>query len=138
MIFVREALETDFPRILEMARSYDLDLEDVSYSQFLVAVQEETIVGFGRLRQYPGCVELATVGVEPSERSKGVGGLVVQELIRRGPEVLYVTCVIPGYFKNFGFEEVKEYPSVLRKKVDFCKSYDYREDQVFVMKRVRT
>ena len=84
MISVRPALETDFSRILEMARSYDLDLEDVSFIQFVVAVQGDTIIGFGRLRQYPDCVELATVGVEPSERSKGVGGLVVRELIRRG------------------------------------------------------
>ena len=133
MIKVRPAVSSDMPVIEQLAKGFDLDCDDLSVNQFAVAVRDGNILGFGRIREYPGCAEIATVGVIPEEQKKGFGSLVVNELIRIGPPQLFVTCVIPAFFSKFGFESVKQYPSVLRKKVDFCSSYGFCEEDIFVM-----
>ena len=127
------ANESEIVEIQQLATQLDLDLEDTNWTQFVVAKKAEKVIGFGRLRKYPECTEIATVGVIVGEQKRGVGSLVVKELIRLGPSEIYVTCVIPDFFKKFGFEMVKQYPPVLQKKVDFCISYDFRPEQVFVM-----
>lgn len=128
------ASETDFPVIQQLAKSFDLDMENVSWKQFVVMKKENNIIGFGRLRDYPEFAEIATIGVIHSERNKGVGSSIVKELIRTGPKEMYVTCVIPDFFSKFGFQTVKQYPPVLQKKVDFCKCYHFSDEQIFVMK----
>lgn len=138
------AMETDLPEILGLAKRFDLDMEDVSWKQFLITKKENQIIGFGRLRKHAdtgnagdGCTEVATVGVIEPERHKGIGTSIVKELIRNGPEEIFVTCVIPDFFIRFGFVPVKQYPCVLQKKVDFCKCYDFTEEQIFVMKIIK-
>jgi len=133
-IKIAPASEKEFVTIENLAKSFDLDFEDVSWKQFLVAKKEAEIIGFGRLRNYFECTEIATVGVIHSERSKGVGTLIVNELIRIGQKEIFVTCVIPNFFLRFGFQPIKQYPSALQKKVDFCKLYNFTKEQIFVMR----
>lgn len=134
-ITVQPATQADMAFIDLLAKKFDLDCEEMSWEQFVTAKRRDEIIGFGRLRKYSGCTELATVGVLPRERKKGIGIAIVNELIRTGPNEIFVTCVIPDFFTRFGFKTVKEYPSVLQKKVDFCKSFDFCEEQIFVMVR---
>lgn len=134
---IEPASGRDFAEIERLARSFDLDWEEASPVQFLVAKKENQIVGFGRLRIYETCAEIATVGVIHPERNKGVGTALVNELVRTGPEEVFVTCVIPRFFARIGFKAVKQYPAVLQKKVDFCKVYDFTEEQIFVMKHAK-
>lgn len=131
------AIETDLHEILCLAKSFELDLDDVMWQQFVVAKKEKSIIGFGRLRTYSECIEIATVGVISKERNKGVGTAIVNELIRIGPNEIFVTCVIPNFFRRMGFDEVKQYPPVLQKKVDFCKLYDFNDEQIFVMQFIK-
>lgn len=133
-ICIAPPLRSDMAEIECLAREMELDREDFSGGRFLAAKREEKIIGFGRIREYPQCVEIATVGVVKEERNKGVGSMIVSELIKSGPAEIYVTCVIPHFFERLGFQSVKQYPAVLQKKVDFCKSYDFKDDEVFVMK----
>jgi N-acetylglutamate synthase-like GNAT family acetyltransferase len=133
-IKITPAHKSDMLVIEQLASTFDLDRENISNEQFLVAKRNEKIIGFGRLRKYPECTELATVGVIEEERKNGVGTLVIKELIQYGPPEIFVTCVIPDFFNKLGFQMVKQYPWVLQKKVDFCKSYNFNEDQIFVMK----
>lgn len=131
------ASEPDMPDIERLAKGFDLDCEDFSNKQFLVAKTNELIVGFGRLRKFPSCTELATIGVVPEMRNKGVGRAIVKELVRIGPAEIFVTCVIPDFFRKLGFNPIKKYPSVLQKKVDFCKSYDFKDETIFVMSLIK-
>ncbi len=137
MILISPALETDLAEIQRLASSFDLDCEDIGWKQFQVCRSNNKIIGFGRLRQHPDCTEVATIGVDKEERGKGIGSAVVKELIRIGPPEIYLTCVIPDFFSRFGFIPVKQYPPVLRKKVDFCKLYHFTEEQIFVMKLIK-
>ncbi len=143
-VLVSPACEKDLPVIVQLAKSFDLDCEDLSWEQFIIAKSDDAIVGFGRLRDYPdpensgaGCTEVATVGVIHEERNKGIGTSIVNKLIQTGPKEIFVTCVIPNFFSRLGFEAVKQYPTVLQKKVDFCKLYDFCDEQIFVMKMVK-
>ena len=133
-IIIIPASEKDFPVIERLAKNFDLDREDATWKQFVVAKNDNDVIGLGRLRTYPECTEIATVGVIPDERNKGVGSAIVKELVRMAPSEIFVTCVIPSFFQKLGFETVKHYPPVLQKKVDFCKLYDFSDEQVFVMK----
>lgn len=130
---ISQAKGENLQEIERLAKKFDLDCEDISEKQFLVAKKDKVIVGFGRLRTFASCTELATVGVLEDMRNKGVGSALINELIRIGPHEIFVTCVIPDYFKKFGFTPVKEYPSILQKKVDFCRSYNFDEKNIFVM-----
>lgn len=130
---IRPAAESRQTELLRLANSFDLDVEDISWKQFLIAEKENHVIGFGRLRKYSECTEVATVGVIEPERHKGIGTSLVKELIRMGPEEVYVVCVIPYFFSHVGFHAVKQYPSVLQKKVDFCKLYNFTDEQIFVM-----
>ena len=132
--YVFPSSEKDLSEILRLAKSFDLDCEELSWKQFVIAKNNNSIIGFGRLRTYPECTEIATVGVIPEERNKGVGTAIVKELIRVAPSEIFLTCVIPAFFHKLGFETVKQYPPVLQKKVDFCKLYDFSDEQIFVMK----
>jgi N-acetylglutamate synthase-like GNAT family acetyltransferase len=133
-VVITNASENDLPIIEQWARSFDLDCEEIFFKQFIVAKKNNTIVGFGRLRNYPECTELATLGVIPEERNKGIGTAIVNELIKTGPSEIFVTCVIPHFFSRLGFRAVKKYPCVLQKKVEFCKCYNFKEEEIFVMK----
>jgi N-acetylglutamate synthase-like GNAT family acetyltransferase len=128
------ASEADFSVIEQLAKSLDLDWEEVSWDQFVVAKQGSNIIGFGRVRKYADCAEIATVGVAPQQRKKRVGQQLMEKLIQLSPSEVFVTCVIPDFFSRFGFKPVKQYPPVLQKKVDFCKSYHFCDEQIFVMK----
>jgi len=140
---ILSASKKDMPTVELLAKGLDLDCEDLDWPQFIVAKRKNKIIGFGRLRKYnlhnrsEEYFEIATVGVLAEEREKGLGSAIVKELIRRGPPEIFVTCVIPVFFEKLGFHLTKQYPSVLQKKVDFCKSYDFKNDQIFVMKLVK-
>lgn len=134
IIEISSPSESNYKEILKLSKAYDLDREEMDREDFLVALANDTVTGFGRLRRYPDCVEVATVGVVEALRNYGIGSAIVKKLIDSGPKEIYVTCVIPGYFKRFGFKRVKEFPDVLLKKIEFCHSFGYDEDHVHVMK----
>lgn len=131
------AIEADIIAIQKLSSELDLDCEDFSYEQFVVVKKEESLIGIGRLRRYAACTELATLGITPKLQKQGIGRLLVSKLIEVGPNEIFVTCVIPTFFLKFGFQQVKNYPLILQKKVDFCKSFDYSDGEVFVMKIVK-
>ncbi|HET7819062.1 MAG TPA: GNAT family N-acetyltransferase [Bacteroidia bacterium] len=138
-ILIIPATAQDMPIIEKFAKKFDLDCENLHYEEFIKAQKagEDQLIGFGRLRRYPNCTELATLGVLSNERKKGVGLAVVTKLVEIGPKEIFVTSVIPDFFKKVGFIQVKEYPTVLQKKINFCKCYGYREEEVFVMKLIK-
>jgi N-acetylglutamate synthase-like GNAT family acetyltransferase len=131
----------DLPIIEYLAKGFELDCEDLDWNQFVIAKRKNDLVAFGRLRKHHSaekpqedCIEIATVGVVAAERGKGVGTLIVKELISRSASDIFLTCVIPHFFEKIGFHIVKQFPSALQKKVDFCKSCNFKDDQIFIMK----
>jgi predicted RNA-binding protein with PUA domain len=73
-IKVRQAFPADMPFIREHVERFRLDDEDMDYHQFVVSVEDDKVVGLGRIRLHGEVVELAALalskgrGTEVSER----------------------------------------------------------------------
>ena len=82
---IRNALNRDMPAIVQMIGEFQLDYENLQPQQFIVVEDGDVMVGFGRLQTYPDATDLGCVGVLHERRRQGIGKLIVDELIRRGP-----------------------------------------------------
>lgn len=99
---------------------YELDDRSLKREEFTIAKREGKIVGFGRLRRHPDCLELCSLGVVTPYRRKGIGKAIVKEIIRRAGGQLYLVCIIPEYFTPFGFRVTSEFPESIGNKLSFC------------------
>jgi len=114
--------ENDFQHVKKLIAEFCLDDNDLKAEQFLIAIAEGKLVGFGRLRQYPGCCELCSLGVAEDLRSKGIGSALSKALIKKSTSDLYTVTIIPAFFSRFGFKKVSDFPSELAIKQSYCTS----------------
>ena len=115
---IRNATEADLPFIQETVARLRLDGEDLRAEQFIVAEEGGRTVAFGRIKPYRRTYELGCVAVVEDRRSRGIGELVVRELIRRFPQRrVYVTTDVPEYFERLGFVRTKALPRELSDKI---------------------
>jgi len=62
--------------------------------------------------------ELGSVGVLEAERGRGLGELIVRELVRRFPtREVYITTDLPTYFARFGFRRIEDPPPEIAAKI---------------------
>ncbi len=112
--------ETEFPVVKKMIAEFCLDDNDLRPEQFLVAKYEGKIVGFGRLRQYPACNELCSLGVIEDLRLKGIGRQLTLALSKKATLPLYLVAIIPDFFSKLGFSEISDFPSEIGIKLKYC------------------
>lgn len=134
-MLLRPAMEHELPLILREAAAFDLDVQLPDYRQFLIAEQEQVLVGFGRIIDHTGFCELATLGVMKNEQRKGIGSALVRALIDKSDAnpVLLVT-VLPDYFKRLGFVDHTEDIAEFGNKIRFCLSFGFSREEVRVMR----
>jgi len=112
------ATAADLPAIVECVRRFRLDDEDLAAEQFIVAREHGRLVAFGRIKPYGDVCELGSVGVLEAERGRGLGGLIVRELVRRFPtHEVYITTDLPAYFARFGFRRIDDPPAEIAAKI---------------------
>jgi N-acetylglutamate synthase-like GNAT family acetyltransferase len=121
-IFVRQAQESDIEKIKPYIDEYGLDNEDLDYRRFYIAIINNKLAGFGRLKQYDDVYELATIGVIKKFRRNGIGKKIIKELICVAPsKEIWLTTIIPEYFEQFGFVEDDNIPDeILLKCARVC------------------
>ena len=112
--------ENDFPVITKLISEFYLDDNDLKSAQFLIAKDKGKVVGFGRLRQYPSCSELCSLGVVEDLRLKGIGSAVSRALIKKSTFPLYTVTIIPEFFSRFGFKIVTDFPTEIGVKHSYC------------------
>lgn len=110
----------EFPIVKKLIAEFCLDNNDLRPEQFLVAKYEGKIVGFGRLRQYPSCDELCSLGVIEDLRLKGIGRQLTLALIKKATLPLYLVAIIPDFFSKLGFTEITDFPSEIGIKLKYC------------------
>lgn len=115
---IRTATNRDMPAIVRMIGEFHLDYENLQPQQFIVVEDDDVMVGFGRLKPYPDATELGCVGVLHERRKQGVGKLIVDELIRRGPREIWITTDLPEYFRPLGFKGADNVPLSIAKKLE--------------------
>ncbi len=108
------------PFIHECVRRFRLDNESLDTEQFMTVRQGGEIIAFGRIKPYGDDVyELGCVGVVEEQRGRGLGRLVVQELIERFPtDAVYVTTDLTEYFDKLGFTRTDSLPRPLTEKIE--------------------
>ena len=124
----------DFEQIKKYIRDFELDNRSLVKEQFLVAKQNSTIIGFGRIREYDHCSELCSLGVIEPERNKGIGKELTRHLIQKARQNLYLVCIIPDFFEPLNFKTVTTYPPELSDKLIYCTSELVVPETYVVMK----
>ncbi|MBI2271887.1 MAG: GNAT family N-acetyltransferase [Bacteroidetes bacterium] len=111
----------DFFRIIQCVKQLMLDDIAMKPEQFLVAKVGTKVIGFGRIKVYPDTLELCSLGVLSEYRGRGIGKELVNELIKKANrQTVFLVCIIPDFFKCFGFEATDIYPDSLKPKINYC------------------
>lgn len=117
---IKECTAQQLEQVKQYISQFELDDRSLHHSQFLVALQNNDIVGFGRIREHEDCSELCSLGVIHLERHKGVGRALTKALISKAKQPLYLVCIIPEFFTPLGFKVCTKYPSQLQEKLEYC------------------
>lgn len=135
------ALETqnctlqDFELVKKYIADYELDDRKLLQEEFVTLKDDSGIVGFGRVREYEHFSEMCSLGVLTNERSKGIGKLLSEAMIKKATKVIYLVCIIPRYFESLGFMICKDFPVEIQNKLDYCMNSLHVEEEYVVMKR---
>lgn len=120
MLSFKTPTDKEFLQICEYIHEFELDDRILLQHQFTIALRDNELVGFGRLRNHSDCTELCSLGVITEHRRQGIGKAIVAELLRKAPPNLYLVCIIPDFFSPFGFHIVNEYPAPIKNKLEYC------------------
>jgi N-acetylglutamate synthase-like GNAT family acetyltransferase len=106
---IRHATHGDMAFIKDELRKNDIDSENLDPQEFVVAVENGTIAGFGRLRKAGEIYQIGCVVVVEDKRRRGVGSLIVKYLLDFTPvSLVYIVTDLVDYFERLGFVEMKE------------------------------
>lgn len=120
--------------IKQLIKQFELDDRDLQCAQFLVAKENNELVGFGRIRRHNGCDEFCSLGVLESQRFKGIAKELILARIKIATQPIYLVCIIPDYFESLGFKIVSDYPSEMADKLNYCTSELVVPEKYVVMK----
>lgn len=120
-MYLRKGKKSDTNAIYEIALKYDLESDDMNLEEFIVAEENNNIIGFGRLKVHPDAVELGTIGVVEEYRNRGVATTIVNELLKKTNSDIYLTTLIPKFFEKFGFRKLEtSAPNSLIRSKEWC------------------
>ncbi len=134
---VRSAEAADFPRILELARSLDLDYPGMEADRLWVAEEGGEIAGIVALKDHPDCQELCALGVAPKHRGRGIAKALVEAVCKAAAGDVHLGTVISGFFEGCGFSSTSDVPRTFVKKraTPWCEGCDTSACRVMVRKR---
>jgi N-acetylglutamate synthase-like GNAT family acetyltransferase len=110
----------EFEAVCLFITQYELDSRNLQKQQFTIALRDNEMVGFGRLLEHSDCLELCSLGVMTTHRNQHIGKAIVEELIKHSVKNIYLVCIIPDFFKPFGFIVVQRFPKSIQNKMDYC------------------
>lgn len=110
----------NFEEVKTKIDEFELDNRELKAEEFLVIKNREGLLGFGRLRAYTDFAEMCSLGIIESKRSLGLGKQLTQSLIEKTNQTIYLVCIIPEYFKSFGFNICDSFPTEIQDKLNYC------------------
>jgi N-acetylglutamate synthase-like GNAT family acetyltransferase len=107
---IRPATQEDEKAIRDLIRAVHINPFDLHWKHFLVAVDERgVLIGCGQIKVHRKNVyELASIAVVPEYRKMGLASAIIQELLAKSPDHLYLDCraSLEGFYRRFGFQRV--------------------------------
>ncbi len=119
-IKIQNCSASQFKIVKTHIKEFDLDNRRLKQSEFLVALYNGKLIGFGRIREHNDFSEACSLGIITSVREQGIGKILFSALIKKSTQPLYLACIIPNYFLPFGFKICKKYPIGMQEKLDYC------------------
>jgi amino-acid N-acetyltransferase len=118
---IRPATLADQGAISGLIREVRLNPRDLDWRRFLVAGAGAGLLGCAQIRVHPnGTRELASVAVTADRRGSGIGGRLVEAILARESEDVYLMTrrETESYFERFGFRRIAaaEAPSDFRRQ----------------------
>lgn len=126
--YLRPANAEDWPLVAELLQAAQLPLDGAQahLPNFVLAFQQDELVGCAGLEPYGESGLLRSVAVSEAARGTGVGGQLVQEVLQAARaggmrHVLLLTETASNYFPRFGFQTITraEAPEVVQASVEF-------------------
>lgn len=114
-ITLRPAIAGDRALIWKAVLGNNLNLWDLRWKNFLVAVDDEDqFVGCGQIKRHGDVEELASLVVVDEWQGRGISKMLMDALTAQAGRPLWLMCEssLTKYYNRFGFEEVQE-PSML-------------------------
>jgi N-acetylglutamate synthase-like GNAT family acetyltransferase len=119
-IEIESANNSDFVYIKKLIKQFELDDRGLEQKQFLVAKQNNELIGFGRIRNHQNCDEICSIGVLEHHRRKKIASSIIKMLIVGSKKPIYLVCIQPNYFTKIGFVIKKSYPKEMEEKLNYC------------------
>jgi N-acetylglutamate synthase-like GNAT family acetyltransferase len=126
----------DWEKVEHLAESLGLDKYDMHPAQFKVCKSGNEVLGIGRFKKHPDCMELCTLGVVETHRNKGIGSALVEALLMKVGSPVYIVTEIPVYFEKLGFARGGEGIVSLEKKRNICLNELSCEQPVIMVKNL--
>lgn len=111
---------SQFEQVKTLIQEYELDDRVLKQEEFLVINSSEGLLGFGRVRELEGFSEMCSLGILTHKRSKGLGKMLTEAIIQKAKQPIYLVCIIPEYFSEFGFKLCSQYPAQMQDKLNYC------------------
>lgn len=131
---VRHASEGDLGFIAEELRRNHIQAGDLDVGEFVVAVEDGKIIGFGRLRRVGTFYQIGCIVVIEERRRRGIGSFIVQHLLETTPvQLVYIVTDLVDYFRGLGFFEMREVSKELLDSLDEACRLEGRPDTVIMV-----
>jgi len=124
----------DFELVKKHIAEFELDDRKLQQKEFVTLSDKSGLVGFGRVREFEEFSEMCSLGILKNKRSKGIGRLVSQAMIRKADKTIYLVCIIPSYFESMGFSICKNFPPEMQDKLNYCTDTLHVEEEYVVMR----
>jgi N-acetylglutamate synthase-like GNAT family acetyltransferase len=125
----------NFEEVKSKIEEFELDNRALKAEEFLVIKNREGLLGFGRIREFENFAEMCSLGIIESKRFSGLGKQLTQSLIEKTNQTIYLVCIIPEYFKNFGFNICESFPIEIQDKLNYCTQSLVVPEPYVVMRR---
>lgn len=125
----------DFEQVKKYISDFELDDRRLKQEEFLTLHENGVLIGFGRVREFSNFSEMCSLGIIPDHRNTGLGKILFQTLIKKAKKTMYLTCIIPSYFEEFGFTVCTTYPKEMQEKLNYCTQNLIVEEEYVVMKK---
>ena len=124
----RRATRNDLPEIITLLTSANLILDGVEEipDRFLLAFQDEKLIGCAALEPYNKTALLRSVAIAESARGSGLGQEIVRRVLDQAradgfENVVLLTSTAEGFFPRFGFHKINRHdaPACVRSSLEF-------------------
>lgn len=107
-IIIRKAKVSDKKQITNILNELDLVRPKLSINGFWVAEDKGKVASIAHIEETGDALFLSSVGVREDLQKRGIASRLLKTIFTVCDKNIYLYTVIPSFFKQLGFKEVKQ------------------------------